>query len=269
MRPQIKFVDYATFISRTKSQLQAAGKDTSEEALHRNYNQQRQIFLYQLGAKIEAKLIPPIEKLGRQIREEEDWLYGPHIVEGQNPIADIWTGPAGAWGRAQQMQEEIEQRSSRLEKLRAHKKLYDKAKQDIESVLPLLGGLDEKGLQVLASLQGNTAQFKELASSTLSKVFNNIEKSRGYLQSGEVSVWSLLPVVNATRKELGVPFGETGDVQEHWNHIIMTKMSEAKADKEKLHRFLEVLKHCCIHRCSGHGILHWWWQPGSLCRLDG
>ncbi len=236
IKPQIKLVTFEQFAAAMRPKLQAAGRDAGDEALQRIYNRQRQIAIYQISAKVLREIRSQLKRLNDKIEEHREWFRTPKIIAH----TDFPAGPAPRLRAEQRIREEAARRNRELNRLIPQRDTIDQARKDVESVAPLLGGLSDEGLDRLVALKGGGAEFDQLLRATLARIFANIGKARAYLQSGEVSVWLLPPVVAATRRQLGIAISPEGEAQKHWATVVESGMKEAKAREERVHDILEI-----------------------------
>jgi hypothetical protein len=227
------FRDYA---SKVKSVLQSQGRNVTDEELRPIYNRQLQIQLYRLGAVRMQLLASQLKNVKLQIQQQREWLTTPKIVV-QHPFY----GPGPALQEVQRLREEAHSRSQELQQLEGKQQILQEIKKEIESVLPLLGGLEEEGLQRLSMLTGGAKEFDLILKGVLAGIFQNIEKARKYLHTGEVKVWLLPPVVAATRQAFGLPETPTNDTQRSWDRIINSAIKEAERDERKIRDILEIV----------------------------
>jgi hypothetical protein len=232
------FISFDDFSAKARAQLQAAGHTVSEDALRQVYDRERQIAMYRFAAPEQARIVETIQKNQRRIGELRSILSRPTIYIRKHPLGG---GPAGEWSRRDQAIRTRQRQDNELRRLEKATEGLTKQKQQLESALPLLGGLDVDGLQSLAALKGGSAQFDKLLAQALGQVFRNIEQSRVYLQSGDVKIWLLRPVVEATRRQLGIPENPTNDAQRRWNQVINAQIQHAVADERKVRETLQAI----------------------------
>ncbi len=213
--PAVKVAAFDTVRPALEEQARKAGADTAEAALRRTYDRMLQIQLHLLGAPLDAKLRAELKRVRHEIDEHEAWFRKVHIVEGQNPIGDMWVGPVGPMQRAQKVYEEGEERNAKLQRLRPQREALEKGQRDLESALPLLGGFDDDQLTKLSALKG-AEEFDRMRDAAVARILGNVEKVRKDIVTGERNLWLVDKVVERTKLAFGVEAPPANDAQKAW-----------------------------------------------------
>ncbi|MCG8419053.1 MAG: DUF4157 domain-containing protein [Proteobacteria bacterium] len=233
------FTPFRDYAARVTSRLQATGQTVSQAALRQAYDRERQIIMHRLAAPEQARILDTIERKNRRIRELRDIVRRPITYIGRHPL-DL-AGPAGAHKRRQAAIRTRQRQRAELRRLEGETERLTRHKQVLEEAMPLLGGLDVGDLRRLAALRGGSAEFDQLLAQALAQVFRNIEASRAYLQSGDVKIWLLRPVVEATRRQLGIPENSTNEAHQRWQRVIRGQIARAQADERKVRETLQAI----------------------------
>ncbi|HET6763223.1 MAG TPA: hypothetical protein VFH27_06115, partial [Longimicrobiaceae bacterium] len=229
------FVAFETWAERVRQAAAAQGATVADAQLRRVYNRQRQILLYRAGAVRLRLLRTSLRQVREEISEHEDWFR----TMSNRPLEyNLIGGYAPAMMYRQQ---EGERRNGELRRLRPREQAMSAGQREVESALPLLGGLDDAGLQRIAELQGGEAEFDQLLATTLNTIFANIVQARRLLHSGEVSVYLLDPVVAATRNALGIGDPPANDTQRRWAAVIAAQRAQAVEHRDQVRHVLEII----------------------------
>ncbi|MFZ5443178.1 MAG: DUF4157 domain-containing protein [Myxococcota bacterium] len=238
--PAISLRSFETVRPDLEAQARSLGVDASEESLRRAYDRQVQITLHLIAAPTDKLLRDKVASLTRAIDKEEAFLRGPHIVEGQNPVADMFTGPAGAWQRVDAENQRIRESFAKVEALTPQRDFVKKGQLQLESALPLLGGLPDSGLSELSKVQ-TPAAFDRIRDQALARILGNVEKVRKDLISGDLNVWMIEKVVARTKTLFGIEDPPGTEAQKAWAAIIDARVAGEKADATRVRDFLEIL----------------------------
>ena len=221
-----------------EARAQHFGADVGEEALRREYDRQVQITLHLIAAPMDLKFREEIARLQRGIDEADRFIRGPHIVQGQTPFELI--GPVGEWRRVDAENERIRKADLKIRRLTPQRDEVRKGQQQIESALPLLGGLTDSGLEELGKIHGS-AEFDTIRDAALARILGNVEKVRSDLVSGELNVWMIEKVVARTKLLFGVEDPPGNDAQKAWAAVVDAQVAQEKEDAARVRDFLEIL----------------------------
>ena len=149
-----------------------------EAALRQDYNRQRQIALHRIAAMCETPIATALEKMQPEIDDLEAEVSRPLVPY---PPSLQLGGPAVVWSLEAQRQRDRQDKVLKLDGLKRRRATLQKVRDEVESVFPVLGGMDTKALERIATLPEGTPQFDRIRDAQLTRVFNNIAKARQYL----------------------------------------------------------------------------------------
>ncbi|WP_205650236.1 eCIS core domain-containing protein [Actinoplanes solisilvae] len=261
--PAIAILPYAQARPALEESARRVGADAGEESLRREYDRRVQIMLHLLGAPMDVKFREEIARLQRQIDKETEFIRGPHIVIGRHPL-DL-KGPAGAWERVERENERIRQAQRKVQRLTPERDHVKKAQQELESALPLLGGLTDSGLTELTKIR-DAAAFDRIRDVALARILGNVEKVRGDLISGELNVWMIEKVVARTKLLFGVDDPPGSEAQKAWAGVVDARVAREKKDARKVRDFLEILNVAALIVALGAAVFT---GGGSLALYAG